>query len=133
MKVVEITVHAGRTFNHPYESFANSKPGLSLRASLDDGEEVEVATKQLQEKAECLVEELKQRTLADLRYLEEKARIDTSIASIEGQIERLQEDLARLKENPQNEMKKLIPQLRPRKMTDPFREDCDEEDETAPL
>lgn len=31
-KVVEITVHAGRTFNHPYESYANLPSRAIARA-----------------------------------------------------------------------------------------------------
>ena len=63
MKVEEITVHAGRTFKHPYEQYSNSKPGVSMRAVLEDGEDVDVAVKKLQAKAESLVEDHKRNLL----------------------------------------------------------------------
>lgn len=106
MKIVEITVHAGRTFNHPYEQYANFKPGLSLRATLEDGEDPEAATKALQERAERMAEEQKQQILADLHQLERQARITSSIAATERQIERLQQELASLKQTPQLETEK---------------------------
>ena len=55
MQITEITVHAGRTFNHPYESYSNLRPSLTLRAILTDGEDHLAATKALQAQAEGLV------------------------------------------------------------------------------
>jgi hypothetical protein len=107
MKITEITVHAGRTFNHPYEQYANFKPGLSLRATItSEDEDVEQATKALQTIAERMAEGQKQQILADLHHLERQARISSSIASTERQIERLQQELATLKQTPQIETTK---------------------------
>lgn len=106
MKVTEITVHAGRTFNHPYEQYANFKPGLSLRATLDDGEDPTAVTKALQAHAEKMAEEQKQQVLADLHQLERHARMTSSIAATERQIENLQRELATLKQTSQLETTK---------------------------
>jgi hypothetical protein len=97
MKITEITVHAGRTFNHPFEQYANFKPGLSLRATLSEEDDVEQATKALQLIAEQLAEGQKQQILADLRQLERQARITSSIAATERHIEKLHAELAMLK------------------------------------
>lgn len=55
MKVTEITVSAGRVIPHPRESYANLRPMLSLKASIDDGEGVKAATELLQAVAEDLL------------------------------------------------------------------------------
>jgi hypothetical protein len=55
-KVTEITVSSGRVLPHPHESYANLRPSLSLKASLEDGESVEDAALILQVKAEILLE-----------------------------------------------------------------------------
>ena len=38
MKITEIVVSAGRTFNHPYENFSNLRPQVTLKATPDEGE-----------------------------------------------------------------------------------------------
>ena len=95
-KVVEITVHAGRTFNHPYESYANFKPGVSLRATISEDEDPQQAAKTLQEQAELLAENQKQQILADLYQIEQQSRISSSVAATRRQIEKLQVELANL-------------------------------------
>jgi hypothetical protein len=52
MKVNEIRVSAGRTFNHPYESYSNLRFDVHLNAKLDEGEDPVAATRQLQAQAE---------------------------------------------------------------------------------
>lgn len=56
MKIQEITVHASRTLPHPIENYANIKPEVTLRATLEDGEDPAEAVRQLQATAENLVE-----------------------------------------------------------------------------
>lgn len=72
MKVVEITVGAARTFNHPYEQYSNFRPTLSMTVRLDESEErdpKEVQTKiqELQDIVERQVELQKQGTLKELK------------------------------------------------------------------
>lgn len=90
MKIQEITVHAGRTFNHPYESYSNFKPGVSLRATLEDGDDPETAIKTLQAKAEQAAEQQKEQILADLAMLRERARRSARLTTVTAEIARLQ-------------------------------------------
>jgi hypothetical protein len=48
--------HAGRVFPHPHVSYANLRPGVTLKATLAEGEDVGEATRTLQTMAESLVE-----------------------------------------------------------------------------
>jgi hypothetical protein len=57
MKVVEITVSSGRVFPHPFRSFANLRPAVSLKATLDEAEEIMVAAQVLQDICENLLDE----------------------------------------------------------------------------
>ena len=79
MKVKQIKVNAGRTFNHPYESFSNMKSDVEYVAELEDGEDVEAATKQLRHMAEQSAENHKQLVLKTLENIEETARIEANI------------------------------------------------------
>jgi hypothetical protein len=77
MKVIEINVSAGRVVSHPVENYSNLKPMVSLKAVLEDGEDVDAAVKQLQAKAEGLVDDhadqLKKH-IRDMYYLGEKEK-----------------------------------------------------------
>lgn len=71
MRITEITVNAGRTFNDPYESYANYKPGLTLKAALLEGEDAEQVAKDLQAKAEELMDAHKADLLAKAKTVHE--------------------------------------------------------------
>lgn len=79
MEIREITVHAGRTFNNPHESYANLKPGLSIRATLEPGEDAEAAVKALQAKAETLMERHKGELLRQLEEAQEMKNAEYEI------------------------------------------------------
>jgi Zn-dependent M16 (insulinase) family peptidase len=98
MKITEIVVSAGRTFNHPYESYSNFKPQVTLKATLTEKDEPIAATKKLQAAAEQLVEEQKQRMLQDLEDLQNQARRQATIASLERTIKQAQDELAEMRE-----------------------------------
>ena len=66
MKIVEVSVNAGRTFNHPYESFSNLRASVDLKAALDGAEDAAAAVVELQARAEDLVENHKDLMLARL-------------------------------------------------------------------
>jgi predicted signal transduction protein with EAL and GGDEF domain len=87
MKVTQITVNAGRTFNNPYESYSNLRPEVTLTASLDDGEDATTAAKALQAQAEGLVEEHKTKLLMDLDRLHTYQTRTRDIARLELQAE----------------------------------------------
>lgn len=82
MKVTEITVSAGRTFNHPYEDYSNLRPQVTMRSTVEEGEDPIAATKTLQAMAEKSVEDHKQAlldSLHKLHYLSESQRELTSL------------------------------------------------------
>lgn len=105
MKVTEIVVNAGRTFNHPHESYSNLRPSVTLKATIEDGEDFEQAAKELQAKAESLVEDHKQNML---RSLEELFELETRQREVKGlyqEIKRAQERLNLIREEtPQLEL-----------------------------
>lgn len=70
MRITQITVHAGRCFNHPYEQYSNLRPEVILVADLAEGDDPVAATKALQQQAETLVEDHKQAMLRSIEELE---------------------------------------------------------------
>lgn len=90
MKVTEITVSAGRTFSHPYESYSNLKPFVSLKATLDADDDPVKATRDLQAQAETIVEDHKRNMLASLAELRELSLKQQEIAQLDEQIKRAQ-------------------------------------------
>lgn len=75
MKIREVTVHAGRTFNDPYESYSNFRPGISIRAEIEDDDVPGAAIERLR----CMAEEEVEATKGML--LERaKAKADADIA-----------------------------------------------------
>lgn len=97
-KIIEVTVAAGRKFNHPYEDFSNLSPHLSLRAEIQDGEDPEAVIKALQAQAESLVEDHKQNMLASLHQLHLMSQYERKVARLELSITQAQEELEKLRE-----------------------------------
>jgi hypothetical protein len=97
-RVIEIVVSAGRTFNHPYESYSNLKPHVSLKAALDDGEDYVRSVKDLQAQAEMLVEDHKQHMIRSLMEMEIMQRRDAEASSLARNIAECQQRLDRLRE-----------------------------------
>lgn len=64
--VKEITVQAGTVFSHPYESYSNLRPSVTLRAVVADGEDPIEATKALQGQADGLLADHKADILRSL-------------------------------------------------------------------
>lgn len=82
MKITEITVSAGRTFNHPYEDYSNLRPQVTMKATIEEGDDPTEQTKALQAMAEKSVEDHKQAlldSLHKLHYLTESQREITSL------------------------------------------------------
>jgi len=108
MQVTEISVSAGRTFNHPYENFSNLKPHLTLKATLDEGEDPVIVAKDLQAKAEQLVEDHKQNMLKSLEELHNLTLAQQEMMSLERQLKSAQERIDELrKDNPQLEIEDM--------------------------
>ncbi len=95
MKITEIVVTAARTFNHPFESYSNLRPEVTLKASLDDGEDAGAAVKSLQHKAEGIVEDHKQAMLHSLQELHDLGERRAEVQGLTAQLEKAE---ARLKE-----------------------------------
>lgn len=91
MQITEIVVHAGRTVNHPLESYSNLKPSISLKATLSIGDDPERSTKDLQALAERLVEDHKNQMIADIRALDFRVRTQREIEQAEREVTRLQD------------------------------------------
>lgn len=109
MKITEIIVGAGRTFNHPFEQFSNLRPSVTLKAVLDDGDNPEQIIKDLQAKAESMVEDHKNNMLQSLRELHNLTLRQREIASLEKQLREAQTRLDEIrKEYPQITAEEVI-------------------------
>lgn len=98
MKVTEIIVSAGRTFNNPYESYANFKPQVTMKVLLSPEDDPATATKALQAQAEQLVEDHKNHLLESLRKLEQMKEAARQVAQLSEMIEQSQRKVAALRE-----------------------------------
>lgn len=102
MKINTITVTAGRTFNHPYEQYSNLRPEVTMSATLEDGEDAAKATKELQQRAEGLVEDHKQGLLKSIEELQTLTEKQQKIRGLQMQLKCAQEQLDTIrKEHPQ--------------------------------
>lgn len=97
MRVTEITVTAGRTFNHPYESYSNLRPEVTLRATLFDGDDDTACTRELQARAERLVEDHKAGMLESLAAINDMSIRRARIADLERLLSRSQSELDSLR------------------------------------
>jgi hypothetical protein len=100
MKITTITVTAGRTFNHPYEQYSNLRPEVTMSATLDDGEDPHVAARDLQQRAEGLVEDHKASLLNSIEELHLLTERQAEMRGLEMQLKRAQDRLTEIrKEN----------------------------------
>jgi hypothetical protein len=98
MKITEITVHASRTLPHPIENYANIRPSVTLKADLFEGDDSVECVKNLQRKAEMLVEEhsvMLRSAIEERDILEREAQ---EIRSLNDAIHRQTQRLGELKE-----------------------------------
>jgi len=98
-KITEITVNAGRTFNHPHESYSNLRPSVTVKADVLDGEDWQAVAKELQAKAESMIEDHKRNMLQSLEELydlttkqREVADLETRIASAQSRLDRIRKE-----------------------------------------
>lgn len=96
MKVTEITTNAGRTFNHPYESYSNLRCDVAMKATLEEGEDPVEASKKLQAQCEVLAENHKQEILVSIHELAERARRTQTRIALKSKLERTQAELDEL-------------------------------------
>jgi hypothetical protein len=93
MKVTNIIVRAGRTFNHPHEQYSNLKPEVELRAELAEGDNPAECAKALQAQAEGLVEDHKQGLLKSINELYEMTEKQTEMIGLQRQLTQAQSRL----------------------------------------
>ena len=98
MQVTEIVVSAGRTFNHPYESYSNLKPHITLKATVSEDEDPDEVVKQLQAKAESLIEDHKRNMLQSLEDLYRLKQAQQEMMNLEKHLIDAQERIKELRE-----------------------------------
>lgn len=100
MKIAQVKVTAGRTFNHPFETYSNLRPEIELTATIEDGDDPEKCTKELQAKAESMVEDHKQNMLRSLHVIRAMDARNQQMAKLESLVKTSQEELERYRANP---------------------------------
>lgn len=98
MKVIEVNVSAGRVVPHPFVSYANLKPQVSVKAIIEDGEDWQKITKELQAHAEQLVEDHKDNLIKQLEELEELSQRQREVAKLSDGIREAQRRLDNIRE-----------------------------------
>lgn len=98
MQVTQIKVSAGRTFNHPFESYSNLRCDVHLDAKLDEGDDPKSATQALQAQAEELAESHKQDLLKQIHSLEQLTRANDQITALEERIAQAQRQVEQLRQ-----------------------------------
>jgi fructose-1,6-bisphosphatase len=99
MTITEITVSAGRTFNHPYENYSNLKPMITVRASLEADDSWQDRVKQLQEQTEQLVEDHKQALLTEIKATHAIMQTRGEVTRLQRQIELAMERIEDLRKH----------------------------------
>lgn len=92
-KITEVVISAGRTFNHPHESYSNLRPQVTFKAEVLDGEDAIEVAKDLQAKAEGLIEDHKRMMLESIEELYDLGQKQARIAGLRSTIERAQQEL----------------------------------------
>ncbi len=100
MKINQIIVNAGRTFNHPYEQYSNLRPSVQFVATIEEGDDPEKCTKELQAKAESMVEDHKQNMLRSLHQIRQMDIRHREMAKLESLITTSQKELENYRANP---------------------------------
>lgn len=98
MKIHTITVTAGRTFNHPHEQYSNLRPEVTLFATLDEGEDATSAARELQARAEQLVEDHKQGLLRSMEELYQLTERQQEMRGLQNELKRAQERLDQIRQ-----------------------------------
>ena len=93
MEIKQITVTAGRTFNHPFEQYSNLRPELTITATLAPGEDLDHATRTLQARAEKLMEQHKENLLETISLVEQEKSRRAEVERIRRQINQTRADL----------------------------------------
>ena len=120
MKVTEIKVSAGRTFNHPHESYSNLRPHVELRAMLDDGDDPVKAVRELQAQAEQLVEDHKGNMLKSIQDLYELSERQREMTTLQQQLGLAQARLDHIREKYPQLQALPLPEMQENSQGQPF-------------
>lgn len=93
MKITEVRVLAGRTFNHPHEDYSNLKPSVVLTATVEEGEDAAEATRKLQAQAEGLVEDHKQSLLKSIEDLYQLSNAQARLIGLARSLKSAQDEI----------------------------------------
>ncbi len=83
MKIKKVEVTASRTFNHPYERFANFRHSITLEGEIEEGIPIQQQIDGLREEAEAQAESHKRQILADLDLIRERESLASQIRRLE--------------------------------------------------
>ena len=95
MTITNIQVTAARTFNHPHEQYSNLRPEVTIAATIGADDDPVKAVKELQQRAEGLVEDHKQSMLRSIEELYQLSERQAEVRGLERELVRAQ---ARLEE-----------------------------------
>ena len=109
-RVTEVIVNAGRTFNHPYESYSNLRPSITVKAQIFEEEDWETVAKALQARVEELVEDHKTHMLKSIETLYDLSQKQQEAARLAAIIERSQQELDSLRRDLDN-TQALLPEV----------------------
>lgn len=99
MNINRIVVTAGRTFNHPHEQYSNLRPSVVMEATLAEGEDPAAAVKELQARAEGLVEDHKQQMLRSIEELYQLSEMQSEVRGLERQLRGAQDRLSEIRKS----------------------------------
>ncbi len=97
MRIIEIQVTAGRTFNHPHESYSNLRPEVRLTATLAGDNDADSCVRELQAKAEAMVEDHKTNLLKSIEDLQLLTERQAEMVSLEKQLRAAQKRLEEIR------------------------------------
>lgn len=99
MEIRKVSVSAGRVVNHPTETYSNLRPSLHIEADLAPEDDAEQCIKQLQAKAESLVEDHKNQLVQALIDIESMKEREREMARLESELNRAQTRLESLRQH----------------------------------
>lgn len=97
MQVTEIVISAGRTFNHPFEDYSNLRPNVTLKATVTEADDFEQCVKNLQAKAESMVQDHKVALLQAIHDHQQLMLQEREIKTLESMIKTSQEKLEHIR------------------------------------
>lgn len=81
MIITRIIASAQHGFNHPFESFANFKPQITIEAIVQEGESADLVIKEVQQRAHGYIEAERDRIIAKLTLERDIERAESSVDS----------------------------------------------------